>query len=367
MKLIFLLSGDYIEIGREEVSSLLNIKNFNLIENILIADLKNEKSFLKNCKRLALTKKIYRLLFKCKIDDLADAMKNFGWDSVYQGDFCLRINYMENNKKTLTKNSINVKSNKKIKAKKTAYSEKILAGHVWRSVKNPKVALKNPKTLIQLFIIKNKVYCGLLVYENKEDFEARKAHLRPFPHSSSLHPKLARALVNISEIGENKTLFDPFCGTGGFLIESGLMGIKSVGYDISKIMANGCKKNLEYFKIKGHKVKAKNALKIGDRFDYAVTDLPYGLNSNAMAMYEKNWKKHRINRKIETKDFIGSLEKFYLLFLGNLRKKLKKKAVIVFPSYVNYRLLLKKSKFMVEFEYEDYMHRSLKRKIVKVV
>ena len=45
---------------------------------------------------------------------------------------------------------------------------------------------------------------------------------------------------------------------------------------------------------------------------------------------------------------------------------MKKKSVIVFPSYVDYRKLLKKAGFKIEFEYSDYVHRSLTRKIVKV-
>ncbi len=380
MKHIFILSGDYIELGNEEVSSLLDIGNSKLHENLLISELPNdEKGIMEISKRLALTKNIYRLLFECKADEIIDCMKNYGWNSVYNHDFCLRIVYAEyNEKNSLTKNSIDVKFNKKIKSKQNykikinkdsdkikKCSEKELAGYIWRSVKKPKVNLENAKTKIGLFFIKNKVYCGLMIYENKEDFESRKAHLRPFPHPSSLHPKVARALINISEIRENEILLDPFCGTGGLNIEAGLMKIKNIGYDINKTMIKGCKDNLEHFKIKNYKIKHQNALEIADKFDYAVTDLPYGLNSNAMAMYEKDWKKHRINKKIETKDFIKNLEKFYLLFLKSLRKKLKKKAVIIFPSYVNYKKLLKESKFRTEKEFSIYVHRSLTRKIVK--
>ena len=217
-----------------------------------------------------------------------------------------------------------------------------------------------------MFIIKEKAYCGLLIYTNKEYFESRKSHLRPFPHPSSLHPKVARALVNLTGIKEREILLDPFCGTGGFLIESGLMGIKSIGYDINKIMINGCIENLKHFKIRNCKIKAKNAVEIADRFDYAVTDLPYGLNSNVILGYDKDWKKFRLNKKIQKKDFVKNLEQFYLKFLKNLRKKLKKNAVIVFPSYVNCRKLLNQSKFMIEKEFEIYVHRSLARRIVKI-
>lgn len=350
MKSLFFLSGDYADLGKEEIVSLFNVNDCNFIDRLVIADLDNVKNLHGTFQRLALAKSIYKYLFECKIYDLTKIMKDFGWNSVYKDDFCVRLYDFSNG----NKNKIKI-------------SEKKLAGYIWSNLKKPKVNLEAPKTLVQLFIIKNKAYCGLLVYKNSEDFESRKAHLRPFPHPSSLHPKVARALVNLTEIKENETLLDPFCGTGGFLIEAGLMKIKTIGYDISKIMADGCVENLKYFKIKNCRIKNKNAIDINDKFDCVVTDLPYGLNSNAMAAYEKDWKKHRINKKIEAKDFIKSLEQFYLRFLKNLRKKLKKKAVIVFPSYVNHKKLLKLSRFRIEKEFSNYVHRSLTRKIVKIV
>lgn len=350
--------------AKEEILGLFSIKNSELFYNLLIADLDNNVRYLKKVsKRLALTKCIYRILFDCKPIDLEKWMKNFDWNSIYRNNFCLRLNYF--NKNLIINKSTNRKFNKKINKIKI-YEEKDLAGYVWRSVNKPKVNLGNPKTRIDLFFLNGKVYCGLLVYENKGDFESRKSHLRPFPHPSSLHPKLARALVNISEVKENDLLIDPFCGTGGFLIEAGLMNIKTIGYDVNKIMVRGCKENLEFFKIKNYKIKNKDATEINDKFDYLVSDLPYGLNSNAIALYEKDWKKHRINLKIQKKDFIKNLQGFYARFLGQLRKRLRKKAVIIFPGYVNHRKLLKMSKFKLEKEFSIYVHRSLTRKIVKI-
>ena len=369
MKCIFLLSGDYINLGAEEALSLLDIKDYKLKNRLLILELNDKKIIDKVSKRLALTKDIYQSLFECKIDDLIDVIKKFDWNSIYKDNFCLRKYNLDNDEIT---NIINKKNNKKSINKNTKYNnkkfaEKNLAGYVWRSVNNPKVNLENPKTEISLFFSKGRIYCGLLIKKVEYDFDARKSHMRPFPHPSSLHPKVARALVNLSEIQEKETLLDPFCGTGGFLIESGLMDIKSIGYDINKIMIQGCRDNLEYFKIKNYKIKTKNALNINDKFDTMVTDLPYGLNSTAMTGYEEeNWKKYRLSLKIQKKDFYKNLEKFYLLFLKNLRKKLRKKAVIVFPSYVNYRKILKQSGFRIEFEFSNYVHRSLTRKIVKI-
>lgn len=372
MKYIFLLSGDYVELAKEEISSLFDVKSSNLIDRLLIIELKNVDLHNKSSQRLALTKSIYKFLFECKTDELIDLMKNFDWNSIYKDSFCLRIHNLSNNWS---------KNNEKISNKKTRTtsesegdrsnpfaisSEKELAKYVWHSIKSPKVNLENPKTKIELFIIDDKVYCGLLVYANNEDFESRKAHLRPFPSSSSLHPKLARALVNITGIKENEILLDPFCGTGGFLIEAGLMDIKTTGYDINRTLIDGCKENLRYFKIKDYEIRNKNALNINNRFDYVVTDLPYGLNSNVLLKYKKDWKRYRLNKKIQKKDFIENLEQFYLKFLKVLRKKLDKKAVIVFPNYTNYKKLLEISKFKIEKEFSNYVHRSLTRKIVKV-
>lgn len=375
MKYIFFLSGDYADLGREEVLSLFDLSKRKVLGRLVIASPDYDEKILNNkFGRLALTKKICKLLFECKIDGLIETMKNYGWNSVYKDSFCLRIeNLNGNDKKSITKESndeknIKSKSNRKTKKNiRNQFTEKGLAGYIWRSLDKPIVDLKNPGTLIQLFIIKDKAYCGLLVRINKEDFEARKSHNRPFPHPSSLHPKVARALVNMTGIKDDEVILDPFCGTGGFLIESGLMGIKSVGYDINKKMIEGCTENLKHFKIKNSKIKRQNALKISDKFDCVVTDLPYGLNSNVISeLHNGNWKKGRINKKIQKKRFTKDLEEFYLSFLKNLRKKLKKKAVIVFPNYVDYRKLLKQSKFKIEKEFTNYVHGSLTRKMVKV-
>ncbi|MBI2541315.1 hypothetical protein HYV80_01220 [Candidatus Woesearchaeota archaeon] len=375
MKYIFLLSGDYIGLAKEEILSLFDAKEYELSGRLFIAGLSSgEKNLLRLSKRLALTKSICTFLFECKINELADFMKRFDWNSVYKDDFCLRAHFLDGIGNNTIKNN-KIQKSKKATSKRIHagsnppefISEKSLAKHVWYSVKNPKVNLENPKTRIELFIFGNKAYCGLLIFENNEDFESRKSHLRPFPSPSSLHPKIARALVNMTGIRENEVLLEPFCGAGGFLIESGLMGITSVGYDINRLMTDECKKNLRYFGIINSKINNKNALKIDGKFDCAATDLPYGLNSNVISEdYKGNWKLGRINKKIQKEGFIEDLEKFYLGFLKRLRKKLKKKAVIVFPSYVDYKKLLKKSKFRIEKEFSNYVHRSLTRKIVKI-
>jgi len=109
-------------------------------------------------------------------------------------------------------------------------------------------------------------------------FESRKAQHRPFFHPTSLHPKLARALVNLARVRAGDTVLDPFCGTGGILIEAGLMDLKVEGVDANERAAEGCRKNLKHYKLVG-KVTQGDALKIKGKFKAVVTDAPYGRGS----------------------------------------------------------------------------------------
>src|SRR5207245_3225106 len=47
----------------------------------------------------------------------------------------------------------------------------------------------------------------------------------------SLHPKFARALVNLARVPMAGTVLDPFCGTGGVLLEAMQLGLRGVGLD----------------------------------------------------------------------------------------------------------------------------------------
>ncbi|NIP34812.1 MAG: methyltransferase domain-containing protein, partial [Thermoplasmata archaeon] len=68
---------------------------------------------------------------------------------------------------------------------------------------------------------------------------------RPFSHPISLHPKYARAMVNLAKVPLGGRILDPFCGTGGVLIEAALLGYEPLGSDIDPRMVEGSRRNLE--------------------------------------------------------------------------------------------------------------------------
>jgi tRNA (guanine10-N2)-dimethyltransferase len=128
------------------------------------------------------------------------------------------------------------------------------------------------------------IHAGILLGTvDRRALEARKAENRPFKHPISLHPKLARALVNLTGIREGQTLLDPFCGTGGVLLEAGLMGCRIVGGDIDKRMVEGTLQNLGHFGIRHTDIRQADISdwpKAGCHIDAIATDPPYGRSAS---------------------------------------------------------------------------------------
>lgn len=134
--------------------------------------------------------------------------------------------------------------------------------------------------------------CGLNIPLDR-GFEKRRPQHRPFFHPTSMHPKVARLLVNLSRVGKGDVVFDPFCGTGGILIEAGLMGLGVLGCDVDARMTRGCSRNLRHYGI-GGRVFRGDALDLqGDlKADAIVTDPPYGRSSyssdrNLAVLYDR--------------------------------------------------------------------------------
>ncbi|MFT4958394.1 MAG: tRNA (guanine10-N2)-dimethyltransferase [Halobacteriales archaeon] len=84
---------------------------------------------------------------------------------------------------------------------------------------------------------------GWLAAESVRDFGTRTPPDRPFVQPGSMDPLLARALANVAGAAPGRTLVDPMCGTGGVLIEAGLVGARTIGVDAQEKMATGAAEN----------------------------------------------------------------------------------------------------------------------------
>ena len=108
---------------------------------------------------------------------------------------------------------------------------------------------------------------------------ARAGGKRPFSLPVSIHPKYARAMVNLSRARPGARVVDPFCGTGGILIEAALMGCEAVGSDLDQRMVAGTRTNLEHLGLRARLTRSDVGgfpEALHGPFDAVVTDPPYG-------------------------------------------------------------------------------------------
>jgi len=113
---------------------------------------------------------------------------------------------------------------------------------------------------------------------DRRAFERRKVGERAFVQPISLHPRLARVVVNLARTREGGRFLDPFCGTGGVMIEAGLLGARLIGGDVRADMVEGCRRALQEFGLAAelHVCDVGDlTVKVG-RVDAIAMDPPYG-------------------------------------------------------------------------------------------
>jgi tRNA (guanine10-N2)-dimethyltransferase len=272
MMILFEVSGEHPNLPIAEITALLNSQNivFKVREKgrVFVIDAPMDIDKLKEIAfRLALSFRINELFYRAKTKKnlLNNANKIFVPPGTFRvrgkkiGDFNRKDNLMS--------------------------IEKELGAYI---AKSNKVDLETPDTEIRI-LLTNKFYvCRKLFDIERRYFEQRRVIYRPFFSPISLHPRIARALVNLSGIKKGEKILDPFCGTGGILLEAGMIGAHVFGSDIDKKMVQGCKKTLGYYGINPDNVFQMDIGKIGKigKVDGVVSDFPYGRST-------------RINRKLE--------------------------------------------------------------------
>jgi len=145
--------------------------------------------------------------------------------------------------------------------------------------KNNDVDLRDPDIIVRMQLC-DKIH--LFLEEKAVDrniMEKRKVGERPFFSPISLHPKYARALINLTGAKKGDTVLDPFCGTGGIVIEAAEMGMKAIASDFDEDMVMGCRENMEFYGLKLHDHETIDIKDLPERFseiDVIVTDPLYG-------------------------------------------------------------------------------------------
>ncbi|KYK30290.1 MAG: hypothetical protein AYK22_04085 [Thermoplasmatales archaeon SG8-52-3] len=311
MKFLFELSKEHKTIPTAEIIACLKSEDikysiFESTDDVFIIKTQAENKKLKKItNRLSYTYYIDRFLFSCRPS--SNEIKKHPIKNKIETNGSIAVRCKNRSKK--------IESQQIIKSLAEIYTA------------DRKVELDSPDIEIRSIISDSKVYVGQKIFKlNRKQFEERKVQFRPFFSPISLHPKIARVMVNLSSIKNNGILLDPFCGTGGILIEAGIIGIKIIGSDIEQKMIDGCKKNLEYYNIKNYQLYNLDIGDIGkkiNKVDAIVTDMPYGKSTttkgeNITILYERAFKNIsnllKENGKavigLSNKDFITIGEKF---------------------------------------------------------
>ncbi|MEE9410373.1 MAG: DNA methyltransferase, partial [Candidatus Heimdallarchaeota archaeon] len=56
-----------------------------------------------------------------------------------------------------------------------------------------------------------------------------------YPYKGKFHPQMIRSLLNFMNLKEGDTVLDPFIGSGTTALEAQLLGINSIGIDVSEV------------------------------------------------------------------------------------------------------------------------------------
>lgn len=137
------------------------------------------------------------------------------------------------------------------------------------------VDLSRPEEEYRAIVSGDRCYFGRVVCTiDRGGYDARNPGRRPFFHPGVMMPRMARALLNLSCVQPGETLIDPFCGTGGTLIEAELLGIEAIGSDFDPIMIGGSRQNSPEAALIAADATAL-PFRTGS-VDAVVTDFPYG-------------------------------------------------------------------------------------------
>lgn len=146
------------------------------------------------------------------------------------------------------------------------------------------VDLEDPDHELRALFADDTVVLGWLLASSHRDYGRRRPTNRPFFQPGGMSPLLARALVNLALPTDptDAVLLDPLCGTGGTLIEAGLIGATPVGVDAQAKMVTGATENLTAALDTDFAVLRGDATMLpltADSATAVVADLPYGRQS----------------------------------------------------------------------------------------
>ena len=137
------------------------------------------------------------------------------------------------------------------------------------------VSLDKPDREYRAILSEDRCYFGKVLFSiNRGAYNVRNPGKRDFFHPGVMMPRMARTLINLTCSQAGDIVLDPFCGTGGILIEAEMLGMQTVGSDFDPMMINGCRQNVTQADLM--LADATHLPFDNHTLDAVVTDFPYG-------------------------------------------------------------------------------------------
>lgn len=273
MELLCIQSQEHPELPKAELKAVMECENIDANLSVVTEGLVILKDISKNncdnyyeilTKRLGYTHEVHEVITTSSVDTLTDDILCVDWSEYIDETFAVRVKRFHSDIDTVG-------------------TERKVGSLILEKCNDIKVNLKKPKSLVRIVAFGDKLYVAIeKIKLNKKHFENSKPHKRPFFYPGSMSPKLARCMVNLSRVKAGQLVLDPFCGTGGILIEAGLIGCKVVGSDVNWKMKNGTAINLDYCGITDYRTFHLDVreLKMYEKVAGVVTDPPYGISTS---------------------------------------------------------------------------------------
>lgn len=172
------------------------------------------------------------------------------------------------------------------------------------------------------FFVFNDLFGKIVQKCNYKELEKRDMEKPVRRENLSISPRLAKIMINLSEVKENGTLLDGFCGIGVILMEALNMGIKVIGIDKDKEAIAGARKNLEWTKFPQEKYLLMNndsSKVVMGSVDVLVSEPDFGDTLR------------KVPSQKEAEHMIKQYENLIISVLNNLKKSVLGKFVFTVP------------------------------------
>jgi tRNA (guanine10-N2)-dimethyltransferase len=150
-----------------------------------------------------------------------------------------------------------------------------------------RIDLKTPDHVVFAWLVDGRITVGLrrgLI--DRGAYDARCAFDRAHFSPVTLHPRRAASLLHLAQVQPGGRVYDPFCGTGGLVLEAAVEGYDAWGSDLDAFMVQGTMTTLADAALEPlagtvFEADVGDTPRLVGTVDAIVTDFPYGRASGS--------------------------------------------------------------------------------------